>query len=49
VNIPGFAGENGMPVGISLVTPRYHDRRLLAVCREVGRIFEDEGGWTSQL
>lgn len=49
VNIPGFAGENGMPVGISLVTPRYHDRRLLAVSREVGRIFEDEGGWKSQL
>ncbi|KAK7728744.1 hypothetical protein SLS53_009372 [Cytospora paraplurivora] len=49
VNLPGFAGENGLPVGISIVAPRYHDRRLLAICREVGRIFEEEGGWRSQL
>ncbi|KAI0020786.1 amidase [Xylariomycetidae sp. FL0641] len=45
VNIPGFQGENGMPVGLSLVAPRYHDRRLLAVAQEVGKIFESEGGW----
>ncbi|KAK6001427.1 hypothetical protein QM012_002758 [Aureobasidium pullulans] len=45
VNIPGFKGDNGMPIGVSLVAPRYHDRHLLAVSRAVGEIFEAEGGW----
>lgn len=49
VNIPGFMGENGMPIGLSLVAPRYQDRRLLSVCEAVGRIFEAEGGWKSGL
>ncbi|ELQ40264.1 glutamyl-tRNA(Gln) amidotransferase subunit A [Pyricularia oryzae Y34] len=31
VNIPGFMGENGMPIGLSLVAPRYQDRRLLSI------------------
>ncbi|KFA50073.1 hypothetical protein S40293_08597 [Stachybotrys chartarum IBT 40293] len=43
VNIPGFIGENGMPIGLSLVAPRYHDRHLLAVSQAVGAIFEAEG------
>ncbi|KAF3043619.1 hypothetical protein E8E11_008786 [Didymella keratinophila] len=42
VNVPGFKGENGMPIGLSLVAPRYHDRRLLAVSKKVGEIFEKE-------
>ncbi|KAH0008553.1 amidase signature enzyme, partial [Aureobasidium melanogenum] len=33
VNIPGFKGDNGMPIGVSLVAPRYHDRHLLAVSK----------------
>ncbi|KAH7121829.1 amidase [Dactylonectria estremocensis] len=45
MNIPGFAGANDMPIGLSLVAPRYHDRKLLAVCQKVGEIFEGEGGW----
>ena len=45
VNIPGFKGENGLPIGVSLVAPRYHDRRLLAVSKAVGEIFEAQGGW----
>jgi Asp-tRNA(Asn)/Glu-tRNA(Gln) amidotransferase A subunit family amidase len=45
LNVPGFKGENGMPIGVSLVAPRYHDRRLLAVGKEVGAIFEANGGW----
>jgi len=49
VNIPGFKGENGMPIGVSLVAPRYHDRRLLAVCKVVGEIFETQGGWKREL
>ncbi|KAM0716415.1 hypothetical protein Q7P37_007860 [Cladosporium fusiforme] len=45
VNVPGFKGENGMPIGISLVGPRYTDRNLLAVSKRVGEVFEAEGGW----
>ncbi|KAK8855834.1 amidase signature enzyme [Apiospora arundinis] len=45
VNVPGFKGENGMPIGLTLVAPRYHDRHLLTVAKAVGRIFEAEGGW----
>lgn len=45
VNIPGFKGENDMPIGLSLVAPRYRDQNLLAVCEAVGQIFEAEGGW----
>ncbi|KAI0127088.1 amidase [Xylariales sp. AK1849] len=45
VNIPGFKGEADMPVGLSLVAPRYHDRRLLVVSKAVGEIFEAQGGW----
>jgi Asp-tRNA(Asn)/Glu-tRNA(Gln) amidotransferase A subunit family amidase len=45
VNVPGFKGENGMPIGLSLVSSRYRDQHLLSVSREVGSIFEAEGGW----
>ncbi|KAK7031344.1 amidase signature domain-containing protein [Favolaschia claudopus] len=40
VNIPGFKGANGMPIGLSLVTARYHDRRLLKVAAAVAPVFE---------
>ncbi|KAI1766144.1 amidase [Hypoxylon sp. FL1150] len=40
VNVPGFKGENGMPVGLSLVAPRYRDRHLLMISKAVGAIFE---------
>ncbi|KAF9889715.1 hypothetical protein FE257_007021 [Aspergillus nanangensis] len=49
VNVPGFCGENGMPIGLSLVAPRYRDRHLLRVSAAVGKVFEAEGGWISQL
>ena len=49
VNIPGFQGENGMPIGVSLLAPRFRDRYLLKVTEEVGRVFEAEGGWTRRL
>ncbi|KAI1445854.1 amidase [Annulohypoxylon stygium] len=48
-NIPGFKGENGLPVGLSLVAPRYRDRHLLEVSKAVGEIFEAEGGWKRQV
>ncbi|KAI8961288.1 amidase signature enzyme [Daldinia sp. FL1419] len=48
VNIPGFKGENGMPIGLSLVAPRYHDRHLLTVSKAVGEVFQAEGGWKTR-
>lgn len=42
VNIPGFKGENGMPVGLSLTTARYKDLALLNVAKEVGRVWVKE-------
>ena len=49
VNVPGFQGSNGLPIGLSLVAPRYRDQHLLAVCKEVGKVFGEEGGWKSSL
>ncbi|KAL2810562.1 amidase signature domain-containing protein [Aspergillus granulosus] len=49
VNVPGFQGENGLPIGVSLVAPRFRDQHLLAVAKEIGEIFSDEGGWKSSL
>ncbi|KAI0975270.1 amidase [Xylaria arbuscula] len=49
VNIPGFRGANDMPIGVSLVAPRYHDRHLLAVSKVVGAVFEAEGGWKRKI
>lgn len=49
VNIPGFQGDNGLPVGVSLVAPTYRDRTLLRVCGRLGRIFEAEGGWKTKV
>ncbi|KAF5007773.1 hypothetical protein FDECE_5897 [Fusarium decemcellulare] len=49
LNIPGFRGPNDMPVGVSLVSPRFRDRHLLKVGKEVGPIFEAEGGWNQSL
>lgn len=45
LNVPGFAGENGMPIGLSMVAPRFRDARLVGVARAVGGLFESEGGW----
>ncbi|KAI8406218.1 hypothetical protein FOFC_13687 [Fusarium oxysporum] len=48
LNVPGFKGEHDMPVGLSLVAPRYRDRHLLEVGKAVGEIFEAEGGWETK-
>ncbi|KAM0723525.1 hypothetical protein Q7P37_000512 [Cladosporium fusiforme] len=45
LNVIGFKGENGMPIGLTLVGARYTDRHLLRVARTVGPLFEKEGGW----
>lgn len=49
INIPGFQGLNGLPIGLSLISQRYRDQHLLAVSKEVGEVFEAEGGWQSAL
>jgi len=33
VSVPGLYGPNGMPVGVSLVARRYHDRTAISVAR----------------
>jgi amidase len=43
ISVPGFAGPNGLPVGLSLISPRYTDRHLLSVAKEVGPIFGAQG------
>lgn len=35
ITIPGFAGENGLPIGVTLVARRYEDAHLLAVGERV--------------
>lgn len=49
VNIPGFTGENGMPIGLTAVGPRYHDLHVLHVSKAIGEVFEAEGGFKSKL
>lgn len=49
INIPGFKGSNGCPLGLSLVTPRYHDQELLRVAKSVGKVWGEGGGWVSAL
>jgi amidase len=39
INIPGFTGPNGLPVGLSVVGPRFGDRKLLAVAEKLGQAF----------
>lgn len=38
VNVPGFAGPHGMPVGVTLVGPRFGDRRVLAAASGLERV-----------
>lgn len=42
INIPGFKGENGMPIGLSLTTGRYKDLALLNIAKEVGKVWVKE-------
>ncbi|XWW94842.1 hypothetical protein V2A60_002790 [Cordyceps javanica] len=49
LNMPGFQGAHGMPIGLSLLAPRYRDAQLLAVAAPVGALFEAEGGWTRRV
>jgi Asp-tRNA(Asn)/Glu-tRNA(Gln) amidotransferase A subunit family amidase len=39
LNVPGFAGPNGLPIGLSLVSGRYRDQHLLRCGQAVGEVF----------
>lgn len=39
INVPGFKGESGMPVGLSLLSGRFRDRHLLSVAQAVADLF----------
>jgi Asp-tRNA(Asn)/Glu-tRNA(Gln) amidotransferase A subunit family amidase len=45
INIPAFRGENGMPVGISVVAGRYYDQKLLSIAKILSGPLMAEGGW----
>lgn len=42
INIPGFKGENNLPVGLSLTTARYRDQALLSAAKAVGLVWVKE-------
>lgn len=48
VNVPGFKGQAGLPIGLSLVGPRFHDNKLLKVAEAIAPIFA-KGGWVSKV
>jgi len=39
ISVPGFTGPSGLPVGLSLTSPRFTDRHLLRVAKEIGPLF----------
>ncbi|KAK3651533.1 hypothetical protein LTR56_005675 [Elasticomyces elasticus] len=47
INLVGFEGANGLPIGLTAVGPRYTDRKLLRVAKAIGDVFEAEGGWVA--
>lgn len=49
LNVPGFAGKNDLPIGLTLVGPRYHDLHVLYAGKTIGEVFEKEGGFKSKL
>ncbi|KAM3416339.1 hypothetical protein BST61_g7944 [Cercospora zeina] len=43
VHVPGFVGPNGMPVGLSLVSARFTDQKLLEAAQVIGQVWQDKG------
>ncbi|CAH0043789.1 unnamed protein product [Clonostachys solani] len=44
INIPAFVGASEMPIGVSLVAPRFRDQHLLQVSKAIGDRLMAEGG-----
>ena len=43
VNVPGFVGPNGMPIGLTVTGARFADRQVLAVAEAFGSVFAING------
>jgi Asp-tRNA(Asn)/Glu-tRNA(Gln) amidotransferase A subunit family amidase len=39
VNVPGFTGPAGLPVGLTVLGPRFADRQVLAAAAALGEVF----------
>jgi Asp-tRNA(Asn)/Glu-tRNA(Gln) amidotransferase A subunit family amidase len=39
VNVPGFIGESGMPVGLTVTGPRFADRKVMTAAAACGAVF----------
>jgi Asp-tRNA(Asn)/Glu-tRNA(Gln) amidotransferase A subunit family amidase len=39
INVPGFVGPAGLPIGLTLTGPRFADRRVLAAAAALGPLF----------
>lgn len=46
INIPGFAGSHGLPIGLTLVGPRYYDQHVLRAAGAIGKAFAEKGGFS---
>ncbi|KAI1132003.1 amidase signature enzyme [Nemania abortiva] len=44
INIPAFRGSHDMPVGVSLVAPRYRDQHLLKISQILGEVMVQNTG-----
>ena len=44
LNVPGFSGESGMPIGLTLVGPRNTDLHIWYVGKAIGEIFKKREG-----
>lgn len=49
LNVPGFAGEHGLPIGLTLVGARYTDLHVIHAAEMIGNLFEKGGGFQSKL
>ncbi|PVH70770.1 amidase signature enzyme [Cadophora sp. DSE1049] len=49
IHVPAFAGPNGMPVGVSLISRRYSDQYLLRIAKILSGPLVSEGNWQQRL
>ncbi|KAI8718372.1 Amidase domain-containing protein [Fusarium sp. LHS14.1] len=49
INIPAFVGENGMPVGVSLVGPRFRNQQLLRTSKALSEVLLSHGDWKGRV
>lgn len=49
INVPGFAGSNNMPIGLSVVGPRFTDEKVIRAAKAIGDVFAKEGGFKSSI